>query len=484
MPARTGKEYIERLHDNPGEVWIDGKRVSDVTTHPAFRNGARSIAALFDLQHDPELRDEMTYESPTTGDRVGMSFLQPESVQDLERRGKMMAHWARTAGGMLGRSPDYLNVSLMAQASANQFFAQNRPEFADNIRSYYEHVREDDVVLTHTLVNLKRARPPEPTMGTDQEVALRLVKERDDGIVVRGARILATLGPISDEIIVAPSTMLRAEPGASQFALSFAIPCNTAGLRYVCRESFDLGRSTFDHPLGSRFEEMDAIVFFDDVLVPWERVFLLENVEMANTAYAATNAVIHMMNQVVVKNVVKTEFILGLASLVVETLGSGQIAQVQEKVAEIIMNLELMKACLRAGEVDASLDQWGVMCPSRPPLDVARNVYPRMYPRMVEILQLLGSSSLMAIPTEADFASPLEQDLNHYLATETASGRERVKLFRLAWDVACSSFGSRQVLYERFFFGDPSRMASALYNVYDKEPLMERVRDFLHESDR
>lgn len=479
MPARTGNEYIAGLQREPREVWIDGERVEDVTTHAALKRGAESIAALYDMQHEPVLRDEMTYESPTTGDRVGLSFLTTRTINDLERRRRMITHWARSSGGMLGRSPDYLNASVMAQAAASQFFAQNRPEFADNIQNYYEHIRENDLALTHTLVNLRRTRSPQGTIGTDEEIALRVIRETDAGVIVKGARILATLGPISDEIIVAPSTVLRAEKDAGQFAFSFAIPSATSGLKYVCRESFDVGRSNFDHPLGSRFEEMDAIVFFEDVLVPWERIFLLDNVELSNTAYAATNAVVHMMHQVVAKNVAKTEFILGVACLMVDTLGSGQIPQVQERIAEIIMNLEVMKACLRAAEADASLDQWGVMCPDRMPLDIARNLYPKMYPRMVEILQLLGSSSLMAIPSEADFDSELAQDLELYLSTGTATGRERVQLFRLAWDVACSAFGSRQALYERFFFGDPSRMASALYGIYDKEPLIERVRDFL-----
>ena len=224
---------------------------------------------------------------------------------------------------------------------------------------------------------------------------------------------------------------------------------------------------------------MDAIVFFDDVLVPWERLFLLDDVELANSCYAATNAVVHMMHQVVVKNVAKAEFVLGVACLVAETLGSEQSPQVQERIAEIILDLEVMRACLRASEADAATDDWGVTCPARMPLDAARNLFPRMYPRMVEILQLLGSSSLMALPTEADFASELEPDLERYLSTGTATAEERVRLFRLAWDVACSAFGSRQVLYERFFFGDPSRMANALYTIYDKEPLKAHIRQFL-----
>ena len=205
-------------------------------------------------------------------------------------------------------------------------------------------------------------------------------------------------------------------------------------MKFLCRESFDLGRSHFDHPLGSRFEEMDAVVFFDDVLVPWERVFLLGDVELCNNMPIATNRNLHSGHQVVTKQVAKGEFILGLANLMVQTLGSGQQPQVQQMMAEIIESLEVTKACLRAAEADAAVDQWGVLCPARFPLMVARNVFIRAYPRMAEILQLLGSSSLMALPTEADLNGPLAPEISKYLETDTASAEERVRIFRLAWD--------------------------------------------------
>src|SRR5438093_10993836 len=154
MPARTGEQYIKGLQQQEREVWLGGERVKDVTTHPGLANGVRTLAALYDMQHDPALRDEMTYASPTTGDRVGLSFITPRSRQDLERRHAMMRHWARASCGMMGRTPDFLNASLMAMAAAGDYFGQNRPAFKQNIQRYYEHVREHDLVLTHTLVNL------------------------------------------------------------------------------------------------------------------------------------------------------------------------------------------------------------------------------------------------------------------------------------------------------------------------------------------
>jgi 4-hydroxyphenylacetate 3-monooxygenase len=484
MPARTGAEYIAGLKEASPEVYLNGERVKDVTTHPALRNGVQTLARLYDLQHDEGVGKEMTYESPTTGDPVGLSFIVPRTHEDLERRHTMMSHWARVSCGMMGRSPDFMNVNIMAMAAAGDYFAQNRPEFKQNIQDYYEYVRENDLVLTHTLLNLQRSRSPGATPLEDRtDVALSVVKETDAGIVVHGARVLATLAPLSEEIALYP-TASHMLPGNApeRYSFAFAIPNSTPGLSYQCRESFDLGRSHFDHPLGSRFEEMDAVAFFDNVLVPWERVFLLNDVELCNNLQIATNRHLHSGHQIVTKNVVKCEFILGLANLMTQTLGSGQQPQVQQMMAEIIENLEVTKACLRAAEVDAKIDQWGVLCPAELPLQVARNLFIRMYPRMAEILHLLGSSSLMALPTEADLNGPLAPEIKRYLETDTATAEERVRIFRLAWDTCCSAFGGRQVLYERFFQADAVRNAVLLYNMTDKEPMTEWVRDFLSQE--
>jgi 4-hydroxyphenylacetate 3-monooxygenase len=444
----------------------------------------RTIASLYDMQHRPDKLDQMTYVSPTSGDRVGLSFITPRTLQDLERRHTMMAHWARATCGMMGRSPDFMNVNVMCMAATGDYCAQNRPEFKQNIQNYYEYIRENDLVLTHTLVNLQRNRSPMATPLEDRtDVALAVVRETDAGIVVRGPRVLATLGPLADEIAVYPARNHQLPKDAQRrYSFAFAIPCNTPGLKFLCRESFDLGRSHFDHPLGSRFEEMDAVVFFDDVLVPWERVFLLGDVDLCNNWGTATNRNLHTGQQVVTKQVVKAEFMLGLANLMVKTLGSGQAPHVQQMVAEIIENVEVIKACLRAAEADAKIDQWGVMCPAQFPLMIARALFIRMYPRMAEILHLLGSSSLMALPTEADLNGPLAPEIKSYLDTDTASAEERVRLFRLAWDACCSSFATRQVLYERWFGGDSFRNAIILYGLYNKEPATSWVREFLEQE--
>ena len=210
MGARTGTEYLEGLRHSSTEIWLGDERISDVTTHPALRGCAQSMAHLYDMQHAEDLRDEMTYPSPTSGDPVGLSFITPRSLEDLQRRSAMMFHWSRFSGGMLGRSSDYINVEIMAAAAAADFYSQNDPRFGENARNYYDYARENDLCMTHTLVNPQSNRALTADGHPSADVALRNVDENADGMVVRGARILATLGPLADEIMVFPSTVLKA----------------------------------------------------------------------------------------------------------------------------------------------------------------------------------------------------------------------------------------------------------------------------------
>jgi 4-hydroxyphenylacetate 3-monooxygenase len=244
--------------------------------------------------------------------------------------------------------------------------------------------------------------------------------------------------------------------------LTPALPCSTPGLRFLCRESFDLERSHFDHPLASRFEDMDRVVFFDDVLVPWERVFLLGDVDLVNGAGLKTHASRHSAHQGAAKNLAKCELVLGVALLMTQMLSNAGLPHSEERLGELIMYTELMRACMRACEANAELDEWGVMCPAEMPAEITRNLFMTAYPRMVESrLQQLHDH-----PERSGFRNPARA---RYRAVPGHRHRDRVKLFRLACDIAGSSFGSRQVLYERFFASDPLTRARVLNALYPKK---------------
>ncbi|MBV9195443.1 MAG: 4-hydroxyphenylacetate 3-monooxygenase, oxygenase component [Solirubrobacterales bacterium] len=483
MGARTGKEYIERLRASRRTVQLDGETLSSgIPDHPAFRGVVRSYAELYDMQHETELRDVLTYESPSSGDRVGMSFMVPRTIDDLLRRREAMKAWADHSFGMLGRTGDYLNSALMALSQAGPWFAQADPGFAENVRAYCERVREQDLLLTHTLVPPQSNRSQGASQQLGGAVSARIVREDEGGVVIRGARLLATIGPTADELLVFPSTVLKGTPEDAPYSFAFAVSCDAPGLRFLCREPLDHGRGRFDRPLASRFDEMDAVVVFDDVHVPYERCFMLGHPELCNTFYTDTTAAVHMTHQVTARTTAKTEFMLGLITCLTEAIGIGQFQHVQENVAEAIIALEQLRALVRAAEADASANEFGVMTPRWEPLNAARNWYPKLYQRFPEILRKLGASGLMALPSEGDVRGPAAEDVQAYLQSATLSGPERVRLFHLVWDTCISAFGSRQALYEYYFFGDPVRMAGAFVGSYDREPYAARVRDFLERS--
>jgi 4-hydroxyphenylacetate 3-monooxygenase len=484
MGIRTGQQYLDKLNSMKPHVMIDGEMVSEnIADHPSFANVARTYARLFDMQHEPEHAAALTYDSPTTGDKVSASFLVPRTKEDLAHRRAAIRTWAEYSHGFLGRTGDYMNSALTALAAAEKWFAQADPMFGENIRRYYEHCRENDLLATHTLIPPQANRSVSGSEQMGGQLSARVVEEREDGIVVKGARMLATIAPIADELLVFPSTLLRGTPEDAPYSYAFAVPNDTDGVRYLCRTSLHHGGSRHDEPLASRFEEMDAVVVFDNVFVPNERIFMLGHPELCNGFYSETGAGALMTHQVVTRTIAKSEFFLGLASEIADSIGIDGFQHIQEDLAELIQTVEIGKALMSASEAEAAVNDDGVMLPKWSTLNAARNWYPKVAQRFPQIIRKFCASGLMALPGEADVAGEALPDIELYLQAKTLTGPERVRLFKLAFDASISSFSGRQALYEYFFFGDPVRMAGALVNSYDRGPVRARVREFLARED-
>lgn len=478
MGARTGEDVIRRFRENSPEIWHRGKRIEDITREPGIARGVRSLADLYDLQW---AEADLMLCSDNEDGKVGISFTITREAEDLARVGSAMLRSAEHSLGMMGREPAYLNRAVSAFSGSAEYFGKNSSAFTKNIKEYHAHIRRHDLALTHTLLNPRTNKLSGPAGQKSPEVAAHVVKERDDGIIIRGARLLATL-PMADEIAVFPTRIVGPPDEVARFAFGVAIPTNSAGLKFLCRDSVDYGFSGYDHPLGSRFEELDAAVLFDDVFVPWERVFCYRDVELCNNAYNATGANAHMAYQVLCKNIAKTKYFLGLVSLMVDGAELDSFQHIHEKVSEIWVNLEVLKALKYAAEAASFVNEYGLLNPTWDPLDAARNLYPRLYPRMVEIVQQIGASGLVAMPTQADVEGPLADEIRMLYQGAKIDAHERIPLYRLAWDTAVSSFGSRQVLYERYFFGDPVQMAGVVFKSKDRSASIELVRDFLARS--
>ena len=479
MGARTGKAYIEGLRDDR-HIYVNGELVRDVTHYPPFQGVIHTLADLYDRQHDPTYQPLLTCPSPTSGQPVSTSFVIAKTWEEMEQRLRGERARCEFTYGLMGRLPDFMNAFVTDAAAVRTLLGRRTPRFGENAWRYYELCREQDLCLTHTLVDPQIDR----SKGVEAQEALRVVRETDAGLVVRGARMLSTLAPVSDELWVGP--YMPRKPGEEDYALSFAVPVATPGLKFICREPYDEGRSSFDRPLSSRFDEGDAIAVFDDVLVPWERVFAARDVETHNLMAPAFPG--YLILQAVIRGTVKLRFLTGLACLVAQAVGRAEVPRYQEMLGEIIGSVELAEGLLTAtahdvlynanhplgaeeAQADVSATSRGVMPGLGTLFGVAgrgmvgvtavRLFFPPALTRAVDTIRLMGSTGLIMTPTEKDFAHPdLQEFLPRHLRGREVPARERVQLMKLAWDIMGTEFGGRQFMYEWFFAGDPfsSRM--------------------------
>lgn len=478
MGARNGQQYLESLGANQPEVYLNGSRVADVTSEPIFQGPLQSMMQQYDLQLDPRYRDIMTWVDPDDGQRYSSSFLIPRSREQLVQRRQHFKLRTDHNFGFMGRAPDFMNALVTDFSLLADLFGKADQRYADNMVAYYRDVRGKDLFLTHMLVNPQVDRSRSSADQEDPFTHLGRVRTTDEGIIVRGAKMLGTMAPLAEEVMVFPYGGVA--PGDEPYALAFGIPTNTPGLRFICRETVAPGaRQRFDHPLSSRFEEMDCIAIFDDVLVPWDRVFIDGGSDIARDicnqlrprdGTVAVQTASRMLSQL--------EFFTGLAMRLADATGITGFLHVQEKLGEMVIELELFRAAYYGGEAMARPSANGVWAVHQPAVAAANLKAARLYPRLVEIVQILAGGGFFYAPTEADLANAeLRPLIDKYVKGRPGiSAEERIALFKLAWDVCGDSFGGRMNQYVKFYAGDPIRNWAGFYLGYPyKETLFDVV---------
>ena len=475
MGIRTGAEYRESLRDGRS-IYVNGERVKDVTTYPPFQGVVDTIASLYDLQHQPAHQPPLTYPSPKDGQPVGLSFLMADNVEDVERRVRAEEFRAEMTCGLMGRMPDFMNALVTDAAIAAPFIGQRETRFGENTLRYYEACRDQDWCLTHTLVDPQIDRSKGPAEQSDPEAALHVVRETDNGLVVSGARMLSTLAPFSNELWVGP--FYPRKPGEEAYTLCFAVPMDTPGLKFICREAYNTGRSRFDRPLSYRFDEEDALAIFDTVEVPWERVFINGDIQASN--YILGRAPGYALLQAVIRGTVKLRFMAGLACTVAEAIGRTKAQHVQAQLGELVAQVEIANGLLQAAahNVVTNHKEGGSLRSLAASLWV---FIPQAQMRAAEVIRQVSGSGLIMTPTEGDLHNPeIAPYLERYLQGKNLSARNRVQLFKLAWDMLGEQFGSRQLQYEWFYAGDPMFTRSRFYHspaVKDYKAMVERLLD-------
>jgi|RhiMetdeSRZDD1v2_1073273.scaffolds.fasta_scaffold06649_2 4-hydroxyphenylacetate 3-monooxygenase oxygenase component len=456
MASRTGTQFLDGLRSRKRQLWLDGQRVDDVTSHPALAGAARTLAGVFDRQH--VFATECLVPDPETGEPINVGHMFPRSVDDLKRRNRGLARIAEATVGLMGRTPDYMNVKFASFASRWRDWLgehDKNAEGAQNLVGFQQRIRREDVSLTHTIIH------PTIDKSTDAQIVgnrvpVHKVGETSQGIVVRGARILATLAPFADEIAVYPAHPLPA--GAEAYALAFSIPVDTPGLIFLCRDSAATpGVDPFDRPLSTRFDEQDAFVIFDNVEIPRECLFLDGHVDLYNTV-GTTGLRDNLTNQTTIRGLTKLEFAYGLAVRMAEAIGDTSQAT-QEMLGELLDYVEVTRnAVLISAEHGRDIGN-GVYFPDGRALNPMRSLLATWFPRVNEILMLIGSHNLLAAPTRRQLDDPqLRPLLDEFLhGARGVDAEERAALFRLAWDFVGSSLAGRNVLYERFYLTSAAR---------------------------
>ena len=454
--TRTGDDYLAALRDGR-EVWYDGERVKDLTTHAAFRNTARSIAHLYDLTHEPALRDALTVVSPQTGNRILRAHQIPRGRADLAARRKAFKIWAEASFGFLGRSPDYMAAAITGFAAAPHVFAGADFDGTANVLAHHRRMAEQDLYQSHTLVNpqIDRTRPPSEQEGHPY---VHVVSERDGGIVVRGAKMVGTAAAFGDEILVGATQ--RMAPAEADYAICFSVPVASPGVRFISRVSYEAkASSVFDNPLSTRFDENDALLVYDDVFVPWERVLVYRDVDVCTNQWWRTSAFVNFVHHGATRFWTKLEFLTGLALLVAKANNTYQVPSVQAQLGRLLGWTNTARALVLAMEADCQPvpGDVGAVEPNREIAVAQLAAGPELYPQVLAEIKLLVGGGVIQLPaTVRDLLSPdLGPVLRRYIRSPGYDAEQRIKLLKLAWDALGSEFAGRHEQYERFYHGAP-----------------------------
>jgi 4-hydroxyphenylacetate 3-monooxygenase len=479
--AMTGARYLKSLRDGR-EVWLDGEKVQDVTAHPAFMGMIHELARIYDLQHTEPYRDQMTFISPWTGNRCSLSWLLPRSLDDLKKKRRNSEIWNEQCWGQLGRGPDILAPYIITLYDIRETLSavrHPRCDFGENVVNYYHHCLENDLFLTHALGDpqVDRSQQPQTEQRTVQEaeLVLHVVEETPDGVIVHGAKQLATAAPISHETYVSLSATFvrRADP---KFVLAFAIPTHTPGLKILCREPVSQWPGSYGHPLAVRYDEQDAMLFFDHVLVPWERVFTLYDAAPILERYQSGVNFIGWANLCRIHT--RMRLMTAVATMIAEAIGVIEYREVAAKLGEMATYVEMWRHAMDGVEHNAFRTKGGLM--SLGSMSGMNIFFAQTSARMVQLLREIAGSGLIMQPSEKDLANPdLRPYLETYMRGKDVDVEYKSRLFRLAHDLAVSSFGMRQELYEYWHGGDPNRNRINLLRSYDQRDMIERIKSLI-----
>lgn len=472
----TGRQYLDRLRDGR-VVYYEGRRVGSVPDHPALANGAGSIARLYDSLHDPAQSEVLTAPTDTgSGGFTHRFFRAARSREDLLGARDAIAHWSKLTYGWMGRSPDYKASLTTTFGAAAAFYGP----FEDSARRWYRHAQENVTFLAHALADPPIDRHGSPEASAD--VRVRIERETDAGIIVSGAKVVATGAATAEYCFVGHTPGFAGEDDAANL---FIVPIAAPGVKLICRASYELAarRSTpFDCPLASRFDENDAILILDRVFVPWENVLAHRDPERVRGLFMGTGFLNNFLFHGCTRLAVKTEFLAGLLSRALRATGGMEARGKRALLGEVVALAHTLRSLSTA--MASCPDPWqgGTVLPERRAALAYCVLAPDAYPRILEIIQRTIAAGLIYLPSSA--ADLLSEETAPLLKrfVRGAGGidhRERIKVMKLLWDACGSEFAGRHELYERSYAGGWECIRLMLLGEAEREGRLAAMEDLV-----
>jgi 4-hydroxyphenylacetate 3-monooxygenase len=465
---RTGADFLAELKASKRTVYLDGALVGDPTTHPAFREGAKQIANLFDFAADPQNRELMTFEVAETGARALRCYQIPKTVDDLRLKRLASEGWAEQTFGLMGRSPDHVANFFAGYAAKPSVFAKHGQQWADNVVKFYEYARDNHLYIAYAIVPPQIDRSKPAHKQADPQLYAGVVREVEGGIIVSGGQQLATGGVYADYLHLACIHPLQ--PGDENHAINVAIPMDAQGLKLYSRRPFaKTADNSFDYPLSTRFDEADCFVVLDEVFVPWEHVFIYRNVELSRDQWWLTPSHTYGNHQAQTRYATKLRFLMGLAKRMNEATGNEAVPPVQVAMGELAALASIVEGMLLAQEAKATIDEEGVVWPSKAMLYAVMALQSEINPRMIDIVREITGAAMITLPSSVkDFESPeTAPDVERFYRSAHLDARQRVALMRLAWDFIGTEFGNRHQQYEKFYGGASFIVKTNMFRNYD-----------------
>jgi 4-hydroxyphenylacetate 3-monooxygenase len=478
---KDGRKHLASLADGR-RILIDGGAVTSVTTHPAFRNAVGTIASLYDFQASHA--ELMTFDTNSHGIRANRAWQLPTSYDELVVRRKALTAWAELHCGFLGRSPDHVASCLAAMAMGWELFEREGQGRGRALLSYYEYARDNDLYLAYVIIDPQADRSKATGEQQDEFQTAAICDEDTQGITIRGAKMLGTGAIMANEILVASLRPVR--EGDAKYAFTAAIPVGAKGVKLLSRHSYEQAAvSRFDYPLSSTWDENDAIVYFDDVKIPWDRVFVHRNPRMSLAQFHETPAHAYQNYQSQIRLAVKLRFLVGIAHRIAETIGTIDFPQVRETLGTLAAEAGMIDAYVHA--MEAKGGRFGpYFMPDRATLYSAQVQAQQLYPKIVNTIRDLAGGGMIMLPSCAnDFLNPeAHQIIGKTMLSPATDPEGRVKLFKLAWDSIGSEFASRHTQYEMFYAGARHFVTGHAYRTYDWSASKRLVDGVLGQYDR